>query len=171
MQSTMGLGSAGASARAAALRPQTTSAMLVTGASGSGKTSLVNALSAKVSPQLIANMTIDCTPLADERLSALRGTFDQWLAVAAWHSPTLLVLENLETQEVRGTCQIFTQVGQRWPFYSYRIGTVTKHSQALDRTFRAEILSLVKDESLPMHNISSLALTARSESFECICNY
>lgn len=57
----------------------------------------------------------------------------------------VLVLENLETQEVRGTCQIFTKVGQRWPFYSYRIGTVTKHSEALDRTFRAEILSLVND--------------------------
>lgn len=57
----------------------------------------------------------------------------------------VLVLENLETQEVRGTCQIFTQVGQRWPFYSYRIGTVTKHSEALNRTFRAEILSLVND--------------------------
>lgn len=57
----------------------------------------------------------------------------------------VLVLENLATGEVRGTCQIFTQVGQRWPFYSYRIGTVTKHSEALERTFRAEILSLVND--------------------------
>lgn len=57
----------------------------------------------------------------------------------------VLVLENTVTQEVRGTCQIFTQVGQRWPFYSYRIGTVTKHSEALNRTFRAEILNLVND--------------------------
>ena len=57
----------------------------------------------------------------------------------------VLVLENVETGEVRGTCQIFTQVGQRWPFYSYRIGTETKHSEALERTFRAEILSLVND--------------------------
>lgn len=57
----------------------------------------------------------------------------------------VLVLENTDTQEVRGTCQIFTQVGQRWPFYSYRIGTVTKHSEALNRTFRAEILNLVND--------------------------
>lgn len=57
----------------------------------------------------------------------------------------VLVLENLDTGEVRGTSQIFTQVGQRWPFYSYRIGTVTKHSEALNRTFRAEILSLVND--------------------------
>ncbi|WP_447724208.1 arginine N-succinyltransferase [Sphingomonas koreensis] len=57
----------------------------------------------------------------------------------------VLVLENVETREVRGTCQIFTQVGQRWPFYSYRLGTETKHSEALARTFRAEILSLVND--------------------------
>ncbi|QDX24843.1 arginine N-succinyltransferase [Sphingomonas suaedae] len=57
----------------------------------------------------------------------------------------VLVLENAETGEVRGTCQIFTQVGQRWPFYSYRLGTVTKHSEALNRTFRAEILNLVND--------------------------
>ena len=30
----------------------------------------------------------------------------------------VLVLENVETGEVRGTCQMFTQVGQRYPFYS-----------------------------------------------------
>src|SRR5690606_10025254 len=35
----------------------------------------------------------------------------------------LLVLEDRVTGDVRGTCQIFGQVGQRWPFYSYRIGT------------------------------------------------
>jgi arginine N-succinyltransferase len=57
----------------------------------------------------------------------------------------VLVLENAETSEVRGTCQIFTQVGQRWPFYSYRIGTVTKRSEELGRTFRSEILNLVND--------------------------
>lgn len=57
----------------------------------------------------------------------------------------VLVLENIRTGEVRGTCQIFTQVGQTWPFYSYRLSTVTKHSRELGRTFRAEILSLVND--------------------------
>jgi len=57
----------------------------------------------------------------------------------------VLVLENSETREVRGTCQIFTQVGQRWPFYSYRLGIETKHSEALARSFRAEILSLTND--------------------------
>lgn len=57
----------------------------------------------------------------------------------------VLVLENTETREVRGTCQIFSQVGQLWPFYSYRLTTLTQHSQELDRTVRAELLSLVTD--------------------------
>ena len=49
----------------------------------------------------------------------------------------LLVLEDLDSGEVRGTCQVFGQVGQRWPFYSYRIGTDSKHSEQLGRTFHA----------------------------------
>ena len=57
----------------------------------------------------------------------------------------VLVLENTATGDVRGTCQIFTHVGQRWPFYSYRLGTMSKHSEELGRTFRAENLSLVSD--------------------------
>ena len=57
----------------------------------------------------------------------------------------VLMLENRETGEIRGTCQIFTRVGVRWPFYSYRIGTLSKRSEELDRTFRAEILNLVSD--------------------------
>jgi arginine N-succinyltransferase len=57
----------------------------------------------------------------------------------------VLILENTETGEVRGTCQIFTHVGQRHPFYSYRLGTLTQHSAELGRTFRAEMLSLTTD--------------------------
>jgi arginine N-succinyltransferase len=57
----------------------------------------------------------------------------------------VLVLENLETKTVRGTCQLMTMVGQRWPFYSYRLNTQTQYSQQLDRTVRAELLSLVTD--------------------------
>ena len=55
----------------------------------------------------------------------------------------VLVLENCETGEVRGTCQIFTQVGQSWPFYSYRLTTLTQHSEELQRTVRAEMLKNV----------------------------
>lgn len=57
----------------------------------------------------------------------------------------VLVLEDARTGAVRGTCQLMTQVGQRWPFYSYRLNTLTQYSQELDRTVRAELLSLVTD--------------------------
>ncbi len=57
----------------------------------------------------------------------------------------VFVLENTATGEVRGTCQIFSQVGLKWPFYSYRIGALTQHSEELKRTFRADILNLSTD--------------------------
>lgn len=57
----------------------------------------------------------------------------------------VLVLENARTGTVRGTCQLMSQVGQRWPFYSYRLNTLTQYSQELDRTVRAALLSLVTD--------------------------
>jgi arginine N-succinyltransferase len=57
----------------------------------------------------------------------------------------LMVLENSETGQVRGTCQIFGMVGAECPFYSYRVSTLTQTSQALGRTFRAEMLTLCTD--------------------------
>lgn len=57
----------------------------------------------------------------------------------------VLVLEDLKTKGVRGTCQLMTKVGQQWPFYSYRLNTLTQYSQELDRTVRAELLNLVTD--------------------------
>jgi arginine N-succinyltransferase len=57
----------------------------------------------------------------------------------------VLVLENSTTGELRGTCQLFTKIGQQWPFYSYRVNTFTQHSRELDRTVRAEMLSLATD--------------------------
>jgi arginine N-succinyltransferase len=57
----------------------------------------------------------------------------------------VLVLENADTGEVRGTCQLFSQVGRKWPFYSYRLGALTQYSQELKRTFRADMLTLSTD--------------------------
>jgi arginine N-succinyltransferase len=57
----------------------------------------------------------------------------------------MFVLENTESGKVHGTCQIFAQVGLKWPFYSYRIGSLTQHSEELGRTFRADILNLSTD--------------------------
>src|SRR5690606_18409185 len=57
----------------------------------------------------------------------------------------VLVLERPDGGGVRGTCQMMTQVGQQWPFYSYRLTTLTQHSAELGRSVRAEMLNLVTD--------------------------
>ncbi|MGZ8336889.1 MAG: arginine N-succinyltransferase [Allosphingosinicella sp.] len=57
----------------------------------------------------------------------------------------VFVLENAETGQVRGTCQVFSRVGMQQPFYSYRISTLTQTSRELGRTFKAQTLSLCTD--------------------------
>ncbi|NIJ33589.1 arginine N-succinyltransferase [Sphingomonas oligoaromativorans] len=57
----------------------------------------------------------------------------------------VLMLENSETGQVRGTAQVFSKIGQHWPFYSYRTGVLSQTSQELGRTFRAEMLTLTTD--------------------------
>ena len=82
---------------------------------------------------------------------ALRGKLER--AAAAFENTVdeltdeqfVLVLEDTKTRAVRGTCQLMTKVGQHWPFYSYRLNTLTQYSQELDRTVRAEMLHLVTD--------------------------
>jgi len=57
----------------------------------------------------------------------------------------VFILEDTATGRTRGTCQIMSQTGTQLPFYSYRIGRITQHSKELDRTFRAEMLTLTTD--------------------------
>ncbi|HZG08186.1 MAG TPA: arginine N-succinyltransferase [Allosphingosinicella sp.] len=57
----------------------------------------------------------------------------------------LFVLENVDTGQIRGTCQVFGMVGTEHPFYSYRISTLTQSSKALGKTFKAQMLSLTTD--------------------------
>jgi arginine N-succinyltransferase len=57
----------------------------------------------------------------------------------------LFMLEDFETKAIRGTCQIFGEVGRDRPFYSYRISTLTQKSQELGRIFRNQTLSLCTD--------------------------
>ena len=57
----------------------------------------------------------------------------------------VFMLEDAATGAVGGTCQIFSQIGTHWPFYSYRIGALTQTSKELDRTFRVETLTLSSD--------------------------
>lgn len=57
----------------------------------------------------------------------------------------IFILEDGASGKVRGTCQIFSQIGTTWPFYSYRIAAMTQHSEELGRSFRAEMLQLCTD--------------------------
>jgi len=57
----------------------------------------------------------------------------------------MLVLEHVPSGRVGGTACLFAAVGQRHPFYSYKLTTLTAHSRELDRTFRTQVLHLVND--------------------------
>ena len=57
----------------------------------------------------------------------------------------VFVLEDPKTGKVRGTCQVFGQVGVVQPFYSYHLSTLTQSSPELGKTFRNQMLSLTTD--------------------------
>jgi len=57
----------------------------------------------------------------------------------------VFVLEDPKTKKIRGTCQVFGQVGVVQPFYSYHISTLTQTSPELGKTFRNQRLSLTTD--------------------------
>ena len=57
----------------------------------------------------------------------------------------MFVLEDPKSGAVRGTCQVFGQVGVIQPFYSYHLSTLTQSSPELGKTFRNQRLSLTTD--------------------------
>jgi len=57
----------------------------------------------------------------------------------------VFVLEDPKSGKIRGTCQVFGQVGVTQPFYSYHVSTLTQTSPELGKTFRNQRLSLTTD--------------------------
>lgn len=57
----------------------------------------------------------------------------------------MFMLEDFDTGAIRGTCQVFGQVGDDRPFYSYLISTLTAKSEELGRIFRNQALTLTTD--------------------------
>jgi len=57
----------------------------------------------------------------------------------------MFVLEDPVEGVIRGTCQVFGQVGVKQPFYSYHLSTLTQSSPELGKTFRNQMLSLTTD--------------------------
>ena len=57
----------------------------------------------------------------------------------------IFVLEDPKAKLIRGTCQVFGQVGVTQAFYSYHISTLTQWSPELAKTFRNQLLTLTTD--------------------------
>lgn len=57
----------------------------------------------------------------------------------------LLLLEEVRTGRIGGTAMLFSKIGTAWPFYSYKLCTLTQTSRELARTFRIQFLSLTSD--------------------------
>ena len=57
----------------------------------------------------------------------------------------VFVLEDPKAKIIRGTCQVFGQVGVDDPFYSYHVSTLTQTSPELGKTFRNQTLTLTTD--------------------------
>ncbi len=57
----------------------------------------------------------------------------------------MFVLEDPKSGAIKGTCQIFGQVGVVQPFYSYHLSTITQSSPELGKTFRNQMLTLTTD--------------------------
>ncbi|WP_237830073.1 arginine N-succinyltransferase [Sandaracinobacteroides sayramensis] len=57
----------------------------------------------------------------------------------------MLMLEHGPSGRIGGTASLFSRVGVRWPFYSYKLTTMSMASQELGRTFRTGVLHLVND--------------------------
>jgi arginine N-succinyltransferase len=57
----------------------------------------------------------------------------------------IFVLEDPAAGIIRGTCQVFGQVGVTQAFYSYHLSAMTQWSPELGKTFRNQMLSLTTD--------------------------
>jgi arginine N-succinyltransferase len=98
---------------------------------------------AKLTGGGFTNLPPDRGALVDKLIRSEKGF--AWEAAEPTDDLFLFVLENTETSQIRGTCQLYSMVGVDTPFYSYRIGTLTQTSKALGKTFRAQLLNLSTD--------------------------
>ena len=86
------------------------------------------------------NLPNDRDALA-ERLAWSRRSFAADLAEPE-DEKYMLVLEHAPTGRIGGTASLFSRVGVRMPFYSYKLTTLSMTSQELGRTFRTGVLHL-----------------------------
>lgn len=77
-----------------------TAALLLTGGHGAGKTTIAGKVAERVRTDenmLYHTNIIDCEQFVEERMPLIRARFQELLDDAAWHAPSLLVLDNLDS--------------------------------------------------------------------------
>ena len=57
----------------------------------------------------------------------------------------ILILEEAGEKRIGGCAMLFSRVGVRWPFYSYKIARLSQRSEELGRTVPLDVLHLVND--------------------------
>lgn len=57
----------------------------------------------------------------------------------------ILLLEEAATGRIGGSAMLFSRLGVRWPFYSYKVARLSQFSAELNRTARLDVLHLVND--------------------------
>ncbi|ODQ63998.1 AAA-domain-containing protein [Nadsonia fulvescens var. elongata DSM 6958] len=70
--------------------------VLIYGASGSGKTALLQQVSRSLSPDLIHSVKINCGPMAEDHLSSIREAIQGAFAEAIWYAPSVVILDDLD---------------------------------------------------------------------------
>ena len=61
------------------------------------------------------------------------------------HELYILLLEEIATGRIGGCGMVFSRIGVDWPFYSYKLGTLSQTSRELGRSFALPFLSLTTD--------------------------
>ena len=79
-----------------------------------------------------------------EKLSRSEAAFSREEEVQS-NDCYIFMLEDPKEKLIRGTCQVFDQVGVTQAFYSYHISTLTQWSPELGKTFRNQTLTLTTD--------------------------
>ncbi|KIM45052.1 hypothetical protein M413DRAFT_441700 [Hebeloma cylindrosporum] len=75
------------------------SGLLVTGRSGSGKTSIVQSVAKSIQEDprtLTFILHVDASKLAEQPIPSVKAQINYWFDKCAWHRPSILVLDNLD---------------------------------------------------------------------------
>jgi arginine N-succinyltransferase len=89
------------------------------------------------------NLPADAGSLA-ERLAWSDASFAR-VADAPHNELYILLLEQAGSGRIGGCGMVFSKIGVEWPFYSYKLGTLSQSSKELGRTFAMPFLSLTTD--------------------------